>query len=83
MSGKKNTLLAFIIFLIMIIMPEILDAQCAMCKAVLENEYTIDGNRKSGGINAGIMFLMGIPYILIGASILYFVKYHTKNSTGE
>ena len=65
----------------MIIMPEILDAQCAMCKAVLENEYTVDGNRKSGGINAGIMFLMGIPYILIGASILYFVKYRAKNTS--
>ncbi|WP_347926420.1 hypothetical protein [Pontimicrobium sp. SW4] len=39
------------------------DAQCAMCRAVLESE---DGQKTAKGINNGIVYLMLIPYILIG-----------------
>ncbi len=38
-------------------------AQCAMCRAVLENE---EGQKTAEGINNGIIYLMLIPYILIG-----------------
>jgi len=38
------------------------DAQCAMCRAVLENE---DGQNTAEGINNGIVYLMAIPYILV------------------
>ena len=54
------------------------NAQCAMCRAVLESE----GSQSAAeGINDGIMFLMAIPYILVG-TIGYFIyrKYgKTKN----
>ena len=39
------------------------EAQCAMCRAVLESE---DGQKTAEGINNGIVYLMLIPYILIG-----------------
>lgn len=39
------------------------EAQCAMCRAVLESE---DGQKTAEGINNGIIYLMLIPYILIG-----------------
>ena len=39
------------------------NAQCAMCRAVLESE---DGMKAAEGINNGIVYLMLIPYILIG-----------------
>jgi len=39
------------------------EAQCAMCRAVLESE---DGQKTAQGINNGIVYLMLIPYILIG-----------------
>ena len=38
-------------------------SQCAMCRAVLENE---DGQKAAEGINNGIVYLMIIPYVLIG-----------------
>ena len=44
-------------------------AQCAMCRAVLESE---DGHTAAKGINDGIVYLMAIPYILIGG-IGYFI----------
>lgn len=37
--------------------------QCAMCRAALESE---GDTAKAEGINDGIMYLMAIPYILVG-----------------
>ena len=39
------------------------NAQCAMCRAVLESEQ---GQGTAEGINNGIVYLMAIPYILVG-----------------
>ena len=51
------------------------NAQCAMCRAVLESE---EGQSAAEGINDGIVYLMAIPYILV-AGIGYFIykKYNT------
>ena len=46
-----------------------LQAQCAMCRAVLESET--DGGAAEA-INDGIMYLMVIPYLLMGG-IAFFV----------
>ncbi len=53
------------------------NAQCAMCRAVLENE---DGQNTAKGINDGIIYLMLIPYILIGGLgyIIYLKFFKTK-----
>tara|TARA_B100000767_G_C19771735_1_gene540408 strand:+ start:2216 stop:2425 length:210 start_codon:yes stop_codon:yes gene_type:complete len=40
-----------------------LEAQCSMCRAVLESE---EGQQTAKGINNGIVYLMAIPYILVG-----------------
>jgi hypothetical protein len=39
------------------------EAQCAMCRAVLESE---EGNQAAKGINNGIIYLMVFPYLLVG-----------------
>tara|TARA_B100000768_G_C11253899_1_gene365451 strand:- start:1011 stop:1226 length:216 start_codon:yes stop_codon:yes gene_type:complete len=58
--GKKIIYISFAFFLI----PSIdLEAQCAMCRAVLESE---EGQQTARGINDGIVYLMAIPYVLIG-----------------
>ncbi|WP_445736406.1 hypothetical protein [Mariniflexile sp.] len=50
------------------------NAQCAMCRAVLESE---EGQTAAKGINDGIVYLMAIPYILI-AGIGYFIYHKYK-----
>lgn len=40
----------------------IVNAQCAMCRAVLQNG---DKQEVAEGINNGILYLMIIPYVLI------------------
>lgn len=57
---KKIIYLSFILFLIT---PNDLEAQCSMCRAVLESE---EGQQTAKGINDGIVYLMAIPYILVG-----------------
>ena len=58
---KKTILLTLALFLLG---SADLEAQCAMCRAVLESE---EGQQTAKGINNGIVYLMAIPYILVGA----------------
>ena len=44
--------------------PNLIDAQCAMCKASVESSQG-QKNSVAGGINHGILYLMAIPYVLI------------------
>lgn len=54
------------------------NAQCAMCRAVLENE---EGQSAAKGINDGILYLMSIPYILVfGLGFFVYWKYFRKKT---
>lgn len=50
-------------------------AQCAMCRAVLESE---EGQTAAQGINDGIVYLMAIPYILVGGVLFLIYKNYNK-----
>ncbi len=67
MSTKKIIL----IFLVLsaLFSPSVLEAQCAMCRAALESEAD---NSQAEGINNGIVYLMAIPYVLVGG-VFYLV----------
>jgi len=69
---NKRTLLALCFVLLL---PYVGEAQCAMCRAVLESE---DNTAVAEGINNGIVYLTAIPYILIGA--LFFFIYRKMKS---
>lgn len=50
------------------------NAQCAMCKAVVES-----GNASEAeGLNTGILYLMIFPYILVGTLLYFIIKYRRK-----
>lgn len=49
-------------------------AQCAMCKAVIENGET----GMAEGVNSGITYLMVFPYLLVG--VLLFVIYRYRRT---
>lgn len=67
----KKSLLIF--FLITLVASFSVESQCAMCRAVLESE---EGTSTAEGINNGIIYLMAIPYILIGGiGILIYKKF--------
>jgi hypothetical protein len=59
---KHYFLLAFI--LLLLLLPNLTEAQCAMCKASVESSQG-QKNSVAGGINQGIIYLMLVPYALI------------------
>ncbi len=54
---------------VLLLMPLLGSAQCAMCRAVIESGQDTS---LAEGINNGIVYLMAIPYILIGV-LFYFI----------
>lgn len=66
MLNMKSKILLFIFSFLFFVST---NAQCAMCRAVLESE---EGQSAAEGINNGIIYLMIIPYILV-AGVGYFV----------
>ena len=55
----KNVVFVLVLFLFSIAS----NAQCAMCRAALENS---DGGIKGEAVNDGIVYLMVFPYLLVG-----------------
>ncbi len=52
----------FIVTILLLLSSISTEAQCAMCRAVLESE---EGGKAAKGINNGIMYLMIFPYLLM------------------
>jgi|TARA_Y100000385_G_scaffold279222_1_gene328595 uncharacterized membrane protein len=48
-----------------------------MCRAVLESEV---GQATAKGVNNGIVYLMVIPYVLIGALSIYIYRFLKENN---
>ncbi len=56
-------------------------AQCAMCRAVLESE---EGQSTAQGVNDGIMYLMVIPYLLVGSvGVLMYWKFFRNKEINQ
>ena len=69
---NKIILLSSIIILFLTID---VNAQCAMCKAVVETNLE-SGDTKGLGLNNGILYLMAIPYI---AALVFGILYYIQN----
>ncbi|SIQ24174.1 hypothetical protein [Maribacter ulvicola] len=60
----------FLLLLVLVfLLPIDVDAQCAMCRAVLESESS---GKAAEGINNGIVYLMAVPYVLV-AGLFFFI----------
>tara|TARA_B100000795_G_scaffold74419_1_gene52746 strand:+ start:3170 stop:3382 length:213 start_codon:yes stop_codon:yes gene_type:complete len=66
-----------LIFLLLLICVLPAEAQCAMCRAVLESEQS---GTAAKGINNGIMYLMVFPYLLVG-TVAYLVYRNRQKTT--
>jgi len=54
---------------------QLMNAQCAMCRAVVES-----GNASEAeALNTGIVYLMIFPYILVGTLFYFIIKNRRKN----
>lgn len=67
----------FLSTLFLFVFSQIANAQCAMCRAVLETE---DGGVKAEAVNNGIVYLMVFPYILVGLALYFSYKIYKKKT---
>ncbi len=64
----------FLLFLIALFFHSKLNAQCAMCKAVVEANLK-EGGSAGAGLNQGILYLMAMPYVaIIIFGLFYFLQ---------
>ena len=75
---KRQILIIFIIslFLFVVSTPE-LAAQCPMCKLSAESNLR-DGGTAGKGLNAGILYMFAMPYLLVGT--LGFLWYRNRKN---
>jgi hypothetical protein len=73
MPSRIKSLFFFGFFLISL---SEVSAQCAMCRAVLESGTDTSA---AEGINNGIVYLMAIPYILVG--VVFYAVYKKLRPT--
>jgi hypothetical protein len=60
----KKYYFILVIILLFVLVPNITEAQCSMCKAGVESSQG-QKNSVAGGINQGILYLMAVPYLLL------------------
>ena len=69
-----------LLVILMTCMNSVINAQCAMCKAVVEANLE-SGDTKAAGLNNGILFLMSMPYIAVFLFALFFYLQKRKTYT--
>ena len=74
----KNKIILFSTIAVLFLTIDV-NAQCAMCKAVVETNLE-SGDTKGMGLNNGILYLMAIPYI---AAIVFAVLYYNQNKRSK
>lgn len=63
-----------LLLILMLLFSELISAQCAMCKAVVES-----GDADiAEGVNSGILYLMAFPYILVAVAGFLIYKNRSK-----
>lgn len=75
----KRVLIITVLTIVLLLVASDAEAQCAMCKAVLDSEQAYGETSRSKGINNGILYLMGIPYLLIAG----FLVFNYKDALGK
>lgn len=68
--------LAFLLSALLSVAPLVASAQCSLCSSQVEAARTEKDAQNFAGLNTGILYLMTIPYLLMGA-VGFFWYRHT------
>jgi len=79
MHDMKKYLLLFILLLLFVID---LQAQCAMCKSVVESNMD-NGDSIGSGLNDGILYLMAMPYISLALIAFFWLRHNKKQNNSS
>ena len=68
---KRIVVLIFLIFSLAV---QDTSAQCAMCRRAVETGHSAKDSKVGGGLNAGVLYLLAIPYLLGGIGLAVWYK---------
>ena len=80
----KNYLLVFTVVMLFVLSgvgSELL-SHCPMCRATAESNLA-NGGTEGKGLNNGIMYMLGMPYVLIGTVAFLWWKHRAKDDELE
>jgi hypothetical protein len=80
---KKFSVINFIVLVILSGLTITSNAQCAMCRAQLENNVSNGEPGIAAGINTGILYLLSMPYLIILAIGYFWYKSSKKNANTQ
>ena len=66
MANFKKYLPAILVLFLMLLLTNGINAQCAMCKQAAESSLKSNPNSLARSLNSGILYLMAVPYVLLG-----------------
>ena len=75
---KKIFLYVGVLLLLLVVFSTEVEAQCSMCKAVLESNMQSGEDAKGKGINGGIIYIMFVPYIIMAVAGYFTYKHIQK-----
>jgi len=83
---KSNTIVkllgvASLVVLIILLGTEVAEAQCPMCRMSAEQNLK-DGGTAGKGLNAGILYMLATPYVVVGTVALIWWR-NRKKTDGE
>ena len=78
---KTKYFLIALALIAFVLLPEVVDAQCPMCKMGAESNLK-NGGSSGKGLNNGILYMLATPYLIIGG-IAYVWWRNRKKSTDE
>ena len=76
---KKILFITVLAAALLLVIDQDIFAQCAMCRATVENNLNSGASSIGAGLNSGILYLMAFPYILL--SVIAFVWYRNYKKT--
>lgn len=75
---QKYLVIIFLVFTVFLLNPIEVLGQCSMCRSIAES--SVSGGQQIGrGLNNGIIYMMGIPYLIL-VILGYFLFKRIKQS---
>ena len=78
-KSLSNTAFALLVGALLSLLPLAAQAQCVMCKTQVEAARQERDDYDVAGLNKGIVYMMSIPYLLMGAvGYFWYRRTHPK-----
>ncbi len=80
--NSKKIAVSIVLIILAMLMNTVVQAQCAMCRATMENNVSDGGEALAASLNYGVLYLFAAPYLIVG-SIFGLWYYNAKKNADK